>query len=173
MQRWAVGVVLGGIGIAVGLCPGTARADYYSYTQENGTKAYTDDARRVPARYRDAAETHAEKPLAEYKRFTASEKPRRPGERVYSEEELRAATFRERLLAEEPEIREEAPRTPRRTIDVEIGGLTVPVEDDALATEPLFVERGVYRWYKGRYTPFTIVRRGNRVLSEIEERHPY
>lgn len=47
-----------------------AAGSFYRYETENGGIAYTDDAKRIPARYRDAAEQIASRSLDDFERFT-------------------------------------------------------------------------------------------------------
>ena len=42
--------------LAIGLATPAAAGTVYRWTTEAGTVAYTDDAKRVPARYRDVVE---------------------------------------------------------------------------------------------------------------------
>jgi hypothetical protein len=52
---------------------GTASAGtVYSWQTEDGTYAYTDDRKRIPARYRNAAKSRSMGQLSSYKRFTES-----------------------------------------------------------------------------------------------------
>ncbi len=47
-----------------------AAGSFYRYETETGGIAYTDDAKRIPARYRDAAEHVTTKSLESFERFT-------------------------------------------------------------------------------------------------------
>jgi hypothetical protein len=167
MQRGTKAVVFLAAAAALGL-PGAVRADYYSYTKENGSTGYADELRQVPARYRDSAERHADKPLAEYPRLTESEPVRSApaaGEKQLCSEEPRGArTIRSGKLVDEISEGREG-----RVLLIEAAPeVIVPViEDDE---QPVLVDRHVPRWSDGRYRYYTIVRRGDRVISEIEER---
>lgn len=50
--------------------PALALADYFTYQTENGTLAYTDELKRVPARYRDSAKRHLDQSFWNYSRLT-------------------------------------------------------------------------------------------------------
>jgi hypothetical protein len=163
MQRGIKAVVLLAA-VALGL-PGTGRADYFSYTQENGNTGFADDLRQVPARYRNRAVRHADKPLADYPRLTESE-PVRPAARIgrrAPEAPVAGPTVvavpLDELLAQGQED---------RAIFIEVApGVNVPVSNDG--SGPVRVDRHVPRWVDGRYTYFTIVTRGEWLISEIEE----
>ncbi len=45
----------------------------YEWRTEDGTFAFTDDARRIPARYRDEARLRRTEPLADYEHLTATD----------------------------------------------------------------------------------------------------
>ena len=49
----AVPPVLILLGLALAFGPAHARGEMYGYTQDDGTKAYTDDLSKVPPKYRD------------------------------------------------------------------------------------------------------------------------
>jgi hypothetical protein len=136
------------------LVPGLAAGDYYSYTTDEGTLAFTDEAKRIPARYRNAAERHADRGLVEYSR--SSFVARGVGAvQATTPDEDRAAT-READAAPAPGgiALEAAP------------GVWVPAgSGDA----PVVVE-SAYAWRDGIYRPQTIVRRGDEVIAVIGRR---
>jgi hypothetical protein len=57
-----------GAGVAGAASAGTV----YSWQTEDGTYAYTDDRKRIPARYRGQAKSRSMEQLSSYKRFTPS-----------------------------------------------------------------------------------------------------
>ena len=169
MQRGMKAVVVLAA-VAFGL-PLTGHAEYYSYTKENGTTGYADELRQVPERYRDSAKRHADQPLAEYPRLTAS-----------APAPVRAAPRCTVPCDETSEVSGETRAQRGRTVSDEISGgregrvlliepapeVIVPVvEDDQ---EPVHVDRHVPRWADGRSRYFTIVRRGDKPLAYIDER---
>ena len=158
MQRMIkVGLVLGSIA-AAGLPAADARAEYWSYEKDNGTQGYADALKQVPARYRKDAVRHPDRALDDYERFTPSS-----------------------YVTRRPESQSQAPAPQIVVVQApaerpHFGGLIelapevfVPLEDAESAAEPLRVEAHVGRFEDGRYRYFTIVRRGDRVISEIEE----
>ena len=62
--------------VAALLCVGVAGAasagTVYSWQTEDGTFAYTDDRKRIPARYRSQVQARSMEQLGSYKRFTSS-----------------------------------------------------------------------------------------------------
>ena len=63
----AVAALLG-VAVATAASAGTV----YSWQTEDGTFSYTDDRKRIPARYRDQASARSMEQLGSYKRFTPS-----------------------------------------------------------------------------------------------------
>ena len=61
---------IAGLAVALVTTPGLALADYFSYVTESGTLAYTDELKRVPARYRGTAKRHQERSFWSYSRLT-------------------------------------------------------------------------------------------------------
>jgi len=138
------------------LCASPALAkDFYAYEQDNGTLAFSDEVAKVPARYRDQAERRSEQALVAYPRHTRVE--RYPNLRGNNPEGMGEAL--------NPNVAREV--AGQRTILINAGqGLQVPIvvgED-----QPKVDVRYAYRWSNGRYTPFTIVSQGDRVIAEIE-----
>ena len=157
MWRWVLSAALVGTWL-----PGAATADVYSYKQDNGTLAFTDDPERVPARYRSLMERSGDRPLIDYERLTVREgpDPRTVKRARRSVEEIASSETRARR----------APATPAREGLLEVApGLLLPLDGNAEGDEePIRVEREL-RWIDGRYTPVRIVRRGDRVLAISEE----
>ena len=56
--------------LALGLMPGVAAADYWRYTTESGSLAFTDDVKNVPAKYKASAERIKEEKLESYHRLS-------------------------------------------------------------------------------------------------------
>jgi hypothetical protein len=157
MQRWVCAAVVFGV-LAAGL-PGTGRADYWKYTKDNGNVGFADELKQVPARYRQQAVRQADQPLAQYPRYTGVA----PGRAAAAPRTAAAA-----LQGAEPAADETASAQGSMLLIEPAPEVLVPVLEDA--EQPLRVDRHVLRWENGRYRSFTIVRRGERVISEIEER---
>jgi Domain of unknown function (DUF4124) len=69
--------LLSGVGVLLGALVGVeARADggaLYRWVTADGTVSYTDDAKRVPERYRESAQTIERSMLTDYGRYTATD----------------------------------------------------------------------------------------------------
>jgi len=157
MWRWVLSAAL------IGAClPGSASADVYSYEQENGTVAFTDNAERVPERYRKAMTQTPDRSLEDYERATLRVVPAR---RRAPESPAPASSFT-RIPTSAPS----APAGSQGMAYLQAGpGLLVPVPIDPEESDtPIRVSRE-FRWVDGRYTPLFVVRRGDRVLIETEE----
>lgn len=144
------------VGVVFLLFAGRAYAGtaVYSYTQDNGTLAFSDEYERVPARYRAHSDRHSNESLIDYPRHTLVQRyPELRSQNPEGVGEVRAPGVT--IHAQQP------------TMMVDAGqGLLVPV---AVGEEAGKVEVSYsYRWSNGRYTPFTVVRQGDRVLAEIE-----
>jgi hypothetical protein len=57
-------------GMVAGLAAPALAGSFYSWTTEDGVRAYTDDAKRVPARYRARAELRETGSLEGFERYT-------------------------------------------------------------------------------------------------------
>jgi len=128
--------------------------DFFAYTQDNGTLAFSDDVARVPERYRPNVARRRSQALTEYARHTEVQRyPKLVGASAEDAGQGRGASV---VIEGQPPM-----------MLVNAGqGLQVPV---AIGEDVAKVEvRYAYRWSNGRYTPFTIVSQGDRVLAEIE-----
>jgi hypothetical protein len=152
-MKLAAGLLAG----TVLLAPALAAADYYAYTTESGTLAFTDEEKRVPARYRDGAERKPDQDLASYSRLTVVPK----GATFAPSPEL-LATPADDAVAPAPVAAAPAPGGVR--IDA---GSGVSLEVDGSEAEPLEVSRRVV-WKRGATTPQVVVRRGGETLSIID-----
>lgn len=132
------------------LAPGLAAGDYYAYTTDEGTAAFTDDAKHIPARYREAAEQHPDQGLAEYPRSSFVV----PGTEAVA------------TLASEEDLAPEAAPTPGGIALEAAPGVWLPA---GAGDAPVVVEPG-YAWRDGVYRPHTIVRRGDEIIAVIERR---
>ena len=136
--------------------PGLAAADYYSYTTEEGTFAFTDDLKRVPARYRDAANKHSDRRLVDYSRLTIVP---------------RGATTAAGLDWPGPDLSDVAAApglADPAMIRLQLGG-SVSIEVPAGSGSPIIVKRRRYRYSNGYLKPHTIVEQDGRILADIED----
>jgi len=153
--------------LALGLMPGVAAADYWKYTTESGSLAFTDDVKNVPAKYKASAERIKEEKLDDYRRLSivdsATATPRMVGPKTTSQPEPVAAA-----PAPAPEKRDGA------IVSLDVGGVKIDVDADS--DEPIYVDKQQYSDengyidHNGYMAPTTIVRRGDKPLAYIDER---
>jgi hypothetical protein len=158
--------------LALGLLPRVAAADYWRYTTESGSLAFTDDVKNVPAKYKASAERIPEAKLETYHRLSvvdsATATPRILGPRMISRPEPSADAVAAAPLA---------PAEPKRDgaiVSLDVGGVKIDVDADS--DEPIYVDRQQYSDengyidHNGYMAPTTIVRRGDKPLAYIDER---
>jgi hypothetical protein len=162
MQRWARAVLVLGM-VAAGL-PGTGRAEYWKYTKDDGSTGFADERKQVPARYREQAVRCADQSLAQYSRYTPAAPPRRPEAARATAAQVLADAAREEAAQERAQ---QSGGGEQLLVEV-APGITAPVSLGDGSAGPLRTER-TWRWYDGRYRLYTIVRLGDRVISETEE----
>jgi hypothetical protein len=163
-------ISVAGIALLAVLATPALAGTLYKWTAEDGSVAFTDDAKRVPERYRSQVKTIRTGGLDTYARFTPSdsakqsEQQRRLQERL---ERLRAlnqpaATVAAPAPGGQPEI---MIRANQRT------ALTIP--NDATDGEPVVVEEMRVRNPDSLATRHvTVVRQGDRVLSVLKPASP-
>ena len=156
MWKWMPGLALG-LGALMTAAPAAA-GTYYRYTTESGSLAFTDELKRVPARYRDAVEEIEARDLRDYERTSVSE----PGaSTVAVESSLSSIEERERPTSAEP---------PRRASSITLdSGEGVLIEVPASDEEPVTVKHDILRWENGRLHRYTIIRRGGRLVAKIRQ----
>ena len=71
VRAWLVGLAAALV-VAVAAGP-TVAGTVYSWTTEEGTTAFTDDPKRIPARYRSSARQRELGPLKDYSRYSESQ----------------------------------------------------------------------------------------------------
>ena len=71
--NWVIGAAL-----ALGFVPSPAAADYWRYETDSGSIAFTDDAKNIPAKYRESAKQIAEESLFTYPRLSIVQPDARP-----------------------------------------------------------------------------------------------
>jgi hypothetical protein len=153
VMREALAVLL----LACWIIP-AAGAETYRYETEEGTLAFTDDLKRVPARYRGSAEKVVERSLWTYARFT-------PVPRGATNRASPGAIFEEVLTAPSEAVASES--SPAKiAIEVKRG---LWVQLDPSSDAPVHVERE-YGWVDGEFRGRTVVRQGDKVLAIRPER---
>ncbi len=172
-HSWRVlaAAAIASFGLGLGLETASASGPIYRWESDDGVLAFTDDARRVPARYRAEAATIRRRPLKQHARFTPTdpEAALRYAERLADRlERLRAlnARFdeREERVPGGPASRRFTLSTGNRTHTT----LDLPVEEEA---GPIVVEsRRIADPDTGVTRLLTVVRQGDRILTIVKPR---
>ena len=125
-------VVLGSL-LAIGLAAPANAGTVYSWITANGTFAFTDDAKRIPANHRDDAQRRTMGKLNRYDRFTPVA-------------EARTEPYADRIVARRDALRDVGAVAPQAAVaGAGLGagtGLTLPVaagRSGALANPSLFI----------------------------------
>jgi hypothetical protein len=137
---------------------------YYTWTTEDDVVSYTNNSKRIPAKYRDSAKQQSTGSLQGYKQYTPSQKAdgshaSRLSDRL---EHLRAASAAPAVSS--------APEGTGVTLD--FGSVELQVPGDADASEPITVEEVRVR-DRGHTSSRTVqvIRRGDKVISVIAPEH--
>jgi hypothetical protein len=158
LQRVAVAVTTGCLLSTAAMAGGTA----YHWVTEDGTYAFTDDPKAIPARYRDQAEAHTLKPLRDYPRFTPVETPRGIAR---AEADTAPAADGPMVAAAQGYV--------GPTVSIRTGDDFSPTIDVSPGTslEPVVIEKRRFRPESSVATRSnTIVSQGDRVLTIIKPR---
>jgi hypothetical protein len=166
--KWVIAAAL-----ALGLLPRVAAADYWRYETDSGSTAFTDDAKNIPAKYRDSAVKIAEESLFTYKRLSLVDpiKPATPPSVANQAPAVPVFPWPAGSVAQAPE----ADRHPRDRVSVDVEGVRVDVDADN-SDEPIYIDKQQYSDENGYIDrngfmpPTTIVRRGDKPLLYIDER---
>ncbi|MCH7869906.1 MAG: DUF4124 domain-containing protein [Myxococcales bacterium] len=176
-KNWAVR--MGAVTLAFVLGASASAGTLYSWKTEDGTFAYTNDKKRVPARYKNQAEASKFKSMESYARFTPGPKIE---DKAYEDriverlEVLRASA--DRAVSSGGATQAEQPYFVR----LELGGggrhgsgtsIEIPVGAGMDDSEPVVVEHVRMKPGKGHAASrhFRIVKQGDRVLAVIKDRH--
>lgn len=139
-----------------GLLSASAAGPIYHWITDDGTYAFTDQKKKIPARYQDGAEVRPRRSLRGYARYTPVATPKR-------------AVARSAVASAAPA---QAPLTDMQTaISIRTGGPyshsldITPVPDQG----PVVIEKKRYKASGTAVTrTYTIVRQGDRVLTVIK-----
>lgn len=169
IKNWASRVREGmGMAFAVGLVAGLAApalaGTFYSWTTEDGVRAYTDDAKRVPARYRSRAQLRDTGSLDGYERFTPIDAA---AEQALASQARRAERAGARSVEALPSV-SAPPPSGGPGITLETGDLNIALVG-ADGGEPIVVEQ-IRTKVAGSNATRTVqvVRQGDRVLAIIK-----
>jgi hypothetical protein len=162
---------------AVGLAAGPAAAKtVYSWVTDEGTFAFTDDAKRIPAKYREQVERRTLGKLGSYPRYTPVRVKEAKGtypERVTQ----RLEHLRDQVALEEARAAEERPTAATGTGPLlglplgggDEGGPSIGIPVGAGTGEPIVVEQVSSRPDDSIATrTVTVVKQGDRVLGVIK-----
>lgn len=119
-----VGRALLGVLLVVGLAGPAFAGNVYSWVTDDGTHAFTDDSKRIPAKHRSEAKRKTMGKLSRYERYTevASDK---------------SQPYAERILARRDQLRETTAPTPVAAVAGAVAsqgtgvGYTIPVKGGA------------------------------------------
>ncbi len=159
--------------LALGFAPTIAAADYWRYETETGSIAFTDDAKNIPAKYREGAKQIAEESLFTYPRLSvvqpdAYRPPPRPA--VDPNAAVPVFPWPAPTAQAAPEERDTQPK-----ISLDVEGVRIDVDPEQ--TEPIYIDKRQYMNAEGEYidhggvnSSTTIVRQGDKELVYIDER---
>ena len=155
------------LGLTLALA-GPAAAELYTWTLDDGSVAYTDDEKAIPARYRDRVEVRATGSLSGYERFTPKDQA---ASRGYEERLARRLEYLRSLNASPPPVGVNvAPAPPRESERVSLrtgrdSGSAIEIASDP-SGEPVVVETVMMRRDGSAVAqPVRITRRGDRILA--------
>jgi len=144
--------------------------EIYTWRTEDGTTAFTDDAKAIPARYRAQVKTREAEGIEQYNRYTG---PKPGAQSDYAE---RLAARLEHLRALNDHLY--APAAPTRpvaqpSVALNTQDLTIDTPTDGAAAEPTLIQkfRTQYPGEEGTRHD-TAISRGGKVLTVVKgERH--
>lgn len=151
-------------GLMAGLAAPALAGTFYSWTTEDGVRAYTDDARRVPARYRGTVQLRDTGSLDGYERFT----PIVSG--AGTSEPTVAARSVERPIASLPAVSAAPPRrgTGGTSVTIDTGEVEIGLVGDQ-SGEPMVVEKLRVKPEGSDATrTVQVIRQGGRVVAIIK-----
>jgi hypothetical protein len=142
-------------------------SEIYSWRTEDGGYAYTDDAKSIPPRYRDRAQTQQTQGIGSYGRLTAPPAgtmdayAKRLSNRL---EQLRALNRDLDRASARPEYQSAV-----NSIEVNAGSLNVGLPVGDPSNEPIVIEKIRYRHRDEMATRHNlVVKQGDRVLTVIK-----
>ena len=152
--------------LAVAMATSAAGETVYRWTAPDGSVAFTDDAKRIPAQYREQAQRTRTGDLASYGRYT----PSRAGA---SSREAQLAERLERLRAinatgDAPAPRAHAASGTQTIFQLDNRSSIAIPNDQLVGDEPVVVEQRRVRDRNNiSTTHVTVVRQGDRILSVV------
>jgi len=159
------GAGLAAIAVCFGL-PAFA-GEIYSWRTDDGGYAYTDDAKAIPPRYRERAQSRPTEGIESYRRLTA------PAPGTMDDYSLRLAKRLEHLRALNHDLDRANARPEYENqvagIEVNTGSLNVGVPIAESSDEPVVIEKIRYRHRDEMATRHNVVvKQGDRILTVIK-----
>ncbi len=165
------GIVLAA-GFALSLAGPVFAAELYRWTTDDGTIAYTDDARRIPERYRKVAKKISTGSLQTYARYTPDRSSTKNSEVALTErvDRLRATNAAVEDHPTAPYAAQTAPQNESPIVRVgPQGEPALEVPSPRQGSGPLIVEQRRYRMEGGFVTRTdTVVRQGDEIIAIVK-----
>jgi hypothetical protein len=151
--------------LAVAMATSAAGETVYRWTAPDGSVAFTDDAKRIPAQYRDQAQRTRAGDLASYGRYTPTRTGAYPREAQLERlERLRAINAAGEALAP----RAHAASGTQTIFQLDNRSSIAIPNDQLVGEEPVVVEQRRVRDRNNiSTTHVTVVRQGDRILSVV------
>ncbi len=172
-KRWTAR--LGATALAFALGATASAGTLYSWKTEDGTFAYSNDKKRIPAKYKGEAKTSKLGKMQNYERFTPGPKvdDKAYTDRIHERLQVLRADDGQALSAGD-----EARGATDAFVRLGLGGggsdsqIEIPVGDALGDAEPVVVEHVRMKPGRGRSTTrhFRVVKQGDRILAVIKDR---
>jgi hypothetical protein len=160
--------MVGGSLLAVAMVTSAAAGTMYRWTAADGSVAYTDDPKRIPAQYRSEAVRTRSGDLESYPRYTPARSSARAqqAERAERVERLRAINAGVHAAAEPAALA--TPNAGQMILELNERSSIVIPNDQLAGEEPVVVEQVRVRDRNNiSTTHVTVVRQGDRILSVV------
>jgi hypothetical protein len=159
-------VLVAVIGVALVLATPAVAGDLYSWQTENGDVAYTDNPRKIPARYRSQAQKRAGERIEDYAKFSSGQ----PEETDRYAEQLAARVAYLRQFNSDRNVADVAPDAPNGVASINVHGIDLRLPGTN-ADAPIIVEN-LRVIGDGQITSRhdAVVRQGDRTLAIVRGR---
>ncbi len=168
MRKLMLLEMVGGSLLVLALATSATAGTMYRWTAADGSVAYTDDPKRIPAQYRSEAERTRTNDLESYGRYTPTQASARTqhaerAERIERLREINAGGF----ATSEPAALA-APNAAPMVLELNDRTSIVIPSDQLAGSEPVVVEQVRVRDRNNiSTTHVTVVRQGDRILSVV------
>jgi len=166
MRKLTLLELLGGSFLALAVATSAAAENVYRWTADDGSVAFTDDAKRIPAQYREQAQRTRTGDLTSYGRYTPSgaaarERDTQLAERLDRLREMNDADYAPSAPGRPGPSTQTILQLNRRS------SIAIP-NDQIVGDEPIVVEQRRVRDRNNiSTTHVTVVRQGDRILSVV------